>query len=106
LKGPRQQALKLWIEDPRAEDNQSYRLVDLLSQLQNPLSCTNPMILAPARARRNLAYPTGHWQFAPGPGVAAKGRIWAEIGVLQLALLIALEHGCEFLRGCKLGDIW
>jgi len=41
--------------------------------------------LAPARARRKLAYPTGHRQFAPGPGVAAKGRIWAEIGVLQLA---------------------
>jgi hypothetical protein len=43
--------------------------------------------LAPARARRKLAYPTGHRQFAPGPGVAAKGRIWAEIGVLQLALM-------------------
>jgi hypothetical protein len=58
-----------------------------MSQLQNSLPCTNPMILAPARARRKLAYPTGHRQFAPGPGVAAKGRIWAGIGVLQLALM-------------------
>jgi hypothetical protein len=71
-----------------------------MSQLQNPLSCTNPMILAPACARRKLAYPTGHRQFAPGPGVAAKGRIWAEIGVLQLALMKWIFSIISFITLC------
>ena len=43
------------------------------------------MILASVRARYKLTYPTGHRQFAPGPNPTAKARIWAEIGVLQLA---------------------
>ncbi len=43
------------------------------------------MILAPVRARRKLTYPNGHRQLAAGPNPVAKARIWAEIGVLQLA---------------------
>ena len=41
------------------------------------------MILAPICARRKLTY--GHRQLAAGSNSAAKGRIWASIGVLQLA---------------------
>ena len=43
------------------------------------------MILASVRARCKLTYPTGHRQFTTGLNPTAKARIWAEIGVLQLA---------------------
>jgi len=50
-----------------------------MSQLQNSLSCKNSMILASARARRKLTYPTGHRQLAAGPSSMAKARILAEM---------------------------
>src|ERR1700722_1623920 len=56
------------------------------SQLQNPLSCTNSMILAPAGARRKLTYPCGHRQLAPGPSLGGKSADLGRNGGLQLAL--------------------